>query len=373
MRNAHQQINPALLDQLQPVVRRACWQRVSTSLAITWIALAFVGLIVLLLNRSAESALDPYLPSAWIWMVVLVGIGSIAAIVFAFVSMPSAQTMAHRVEEEFPDLDSVLLTAIEQTPDRTEGLSFFQYDVIRKSLHHSLEEKWASVVPGWKIFSSTFGAFVGLVGAAAASLMLFMLPTPEFDSSIHLFGDTKEPVRLNLECIVQPGHTEIERGTNLLVLAEFPIDSPPEAELHYTSANAKGDEKEGGRVVSMSKSLDDPVFASRIMQVQHPLTYHVEFGDGVSEEFNVSVFDFPRLLRTDVGLTYPTYTKLPEKTLQDTRRFSAVVGTDAKLMFNLNKEVTSATLKPDIAKGANGAKGETLQLSRNQDLSLIHI
>ena len=72
-----------------------------------------------------------------------------------------------------------------------------------------------------------------------------------------------------------------------------------------------------------------------------------------------------------MGLTYPTYTKLAEKTLQDTRRFSAVVGTDAKLMFNLNKEVTSATLKPAIAEGANGAKGEALQLPQNQDNPLL--
>ena len=370
MSNVHQEMNPALLDQLRPVVRRELWRRLSSSLAITWIALAFAGLLVLLLNRSAESALDPYLPSAWIWMAALVGIGSIAAIVFALASMPGAQTLAHRVEKEFPELDSVLLTAIEQTPDKTEGLSFFQYDVIRKAIHHSLKANWASAVPGWKILSSTFGAMVGLFGAAAASFMLFMLPTPEFNSSIHLFGDIDQPVKLNLDCIVQPGHVEIERGSNLLVLAEFPNDSPPEAELHYTSANGdgEGDEETNGRVVSMSKSLDDPVFASRIMQVQHPLTYHVEFGDGVSKEFNVSVFEFPRLVRTDVGLTYPKYTQLPPKNLQDTRRFSAVVGTDAQLFFNLNKEVTSATLKPEVT---DGTSGEALQLSQNQENPLL--
>ena len=359
MSSAKQPINPALLDQLRPVVRREQWRLVISFLAIVWIVLAIVGLLVFALNRSAESALDAYIPSAWTWLAGAGAIGTLIAIILALFSMPNAESMAHRVEEEFPDLDSVLLTAIEQKPDEAEGLSFFQYDVIQKAIHHSFDEQWTSVVPGWKLFSSSFGAIAGLVGIVAAGLMLFFLPTPEFDTSIHLFGDIEEPVKLDLSCNVQPGNTEIERGTNLFVLAEFAKDSPPEATLHYSTES--GDE----RVVSMTKSLDDPVFASRIMQVQKPLTYRVEFADETSATFAVSVFDFPRMLRTDVRLTYPKYTNLPKKTLQDTRRFSAVVGTDAKLQFNLNKQVTSATLLSET-KGA-----DPLQLSQNEENPLL--
>ena len=189
MSSTSQQINPALLDHLRPVVRRERWRRVIVSLAITWIVLALIGLIVFVFNRSAQSSLDPFLPSAWIWIAAVGGIATFAAIAFALSLTPSAATMAHRVEEEFPELDSVLLTAIQQQPDETDGLSFFQYDVIQKAINHALHEKWTSVVPGWKLFSSSFGAIAGLVGIVAAGLMLFFLPTPEFDTSIHLFGD----------------------------------------------------------------------------------------------------------------------------------------------------------------------------------------
>ena len=356
---SYQQINPALLNKLLPAVRRERWRLVISFLAMTWIALAIVGLIVYALNQSAESALDPYLHRAWIWILALGGIGSLAAIAFAFFSMPTAETMAHRVEKTYPELDSVLLTAIEQKPHKTEGLSFFQYDVIQKAVHHSFEKKWASVVPGWKLFSSSFGAIIGLIGIFLTCYMLFMLPSPEFDSSIHLFSDAAQPVKFNFECIVQPGNTEIERGTHLLVLAEFAKDSPSEADLHYT--NESGED----RVVSMNKSLDDPVFASRIMQVEHPLTYWVTFADEMSEKFDVGVFEYPRLVRTDAELNYPTYTKLPQKSLQDTRRFSAVVDTEAKLLFHLNKEVTSATLRPV------STDNETLPLSQNKENPLL--
>ena len=267
--------------------------------------------------------------------------------------------MAHRVEKTYPELDSVLLTAIEQTPHETEGLSFFQHDIIQKAVHHSFEKKWASVVPGWKLFSSSLGAIIGLIGICLACFMLFMLPPPAFDSSIHLFSDAQQPVKFNLECTVQPGHTEIERGTHLLVLAEFAKDSPSEADLYYT--NESGED----RIASMTKSLDDPVFASRIMQVEHPLTYWVKFADQTSEKFSVNVFEYPRLVRTDAELNYPKYTNLPQKSLQDTRRFSAVVGTEAKLLFHVNKEVRSATLRPV------STDNESITLTQNKENLLL--
>ena len=112
MSSAKQPINPALLDQLRPVVRREQWRLVISFLAIVWIVLAIVGLLVFALNRSAESALDAYIPSAWTWLAGAGAIGTLIAIILALFSMPNAESMAHRVEEEFPDLDSVLLTAI---------------------------------------------------------------------------------------------------------------------------------------------------------------------------------------------------------------------------------------------------------------------
>lgn len=347
------QMNPALLDQLRPVLRRECLRRVSVSLAITWLLVALIGLLVLALNQSAESVLDAYLHDAWIWIAGLAAVGTVVAVAFAWFSMPTAQGIAKQVESQFPELDSVLLTAIEQAPDSNEGLSFFQYEVIKKAIHHSFEEKWASVVPLWKLLSSSAGAVIGLVGLVASCLMLLMMPAPELDESIHLFSDIEKPVSLVLKCEVQPGDVEVERGRNLLVLAEFPQDTPPKAELHLTRES--GEE----RVIPMTKSLDDPVFAARIMQINQPLTYRVIFAEEESDEFQVTVFDYPQLLRSDVQLNFPKYTNLPEKKLQDTRRFSAVVGTQATLQFHLNKEVASATLR---AKDENV---QPIELSRD--------
>ncbi len=50
------------------------------------------------------------------------------------------------------------------------------------------------------------------------------------------------------------------------------------------------------------------------------------------------------LLKADAKITYPSYTKLPEKVIKDTRHISVVEGSDVTLTFTLNKPVTTAKL-----------------------------
>ncbi len=61
---------------------------------------------------------------------------------------------------------------------------------------------------------------------------------------------------------------------------------------------------EAGEVtaVVMPKSLDDPVFAARIPIVDTALKYRVEYDQKQTEEFLVTVFDYPRLLQADAKI-----------------------------------------------------------------------
>jgi hypothetical protein len=76
------------------------------------------------------------------------------------------------------------------------------------------------------------------------------------------------------------------------------------------------------------------------------LTYRVEYGGETTRDFKVTTFEFPRLERADARVTYPEYTGLAEKTIEDTRRVSAVEGSALGYTFHLNKPVKSATLVP---------------------------
>ena len=70
---------------------------------------------------------------------------------------------------------------------------------------------------------------------------------------------------------VDPGDTEIERGTSLQVMVRFEKKLPFEVTLHHQGGAAVSQQ------VSMSQSLDDPVFACRLSNVQHDMVYHVSY------------------------------------------------------------------------------------------------
>ena len=56
------------------------------------------------------------------------------------------------------------------------------------------------------------------------------------------------------------------------------------------------------------------------------------------------MFEHPQLDRADADLTYPDYTGLPAKRIEDTRRITAVEGSQLELTLQLNKPVQSALL-----------------------------
>ena len=321
-------INPTLDEQLDSVVRRERFRRVCSFLAVAWILVAVASAVVLLINRAAASELDAFIPNAWIWLASGAAAATILAIVFAAMTSKSVAHVARQLELDFPELDSVLVTAIEQRPGKNRKLSFLQQDVIRAAVYHGYHHNWKRIIPTWQLSLATFAAVIGLAGVCIGGLALWFTDPPESNSSVHLFDDVQVRKGFDYQLTVQPGNTEIERGTSLLVLAQFANDVPPKAELCFQTVEG------GERIVPMKKSLDDPVFASRISQVTQPLTYTVTYDEKASDKFKVAVFDYPKLIRSDADLTFPTYTQMPEKKLQDVRRISAIVGTTARLSFS---------------------------------------
>jgi hypothetical protein len=103
--------------------------------------------------------------------------------------------------------------------------------------------------------------------------------------------------------------------------------------------------------------------------------------DESTRDFNVKVFEHPRLDRADATLHFPEYTKLPERTVPDTRRVSAVEGSKLDVAFQLNKPVkyahlvakdgTKIPLEVDAKKPLATLRDMTVQQSHNFELALI--
>ncbi len=109
----------------------------------------------------------------------------------------------------------------------------------------------------------------------------------------------------------------------------------------------------------MIRSLEDPTFAGRVESVETDLAYRVEYAGKSTDTFQVKVFEYPELVRTDARLVFPRYTSLEPKTVEDIRHVTAVEGTELTLLCRLNKDVVTATLVD--------AESKAIELKQDQE------
>src|SRR5262249_20817426 len=124
-----------------------------------------------------------------------------------------------------------------------------------------------------------------------------------------------------------------------------------------------------------------PVFGGSVPEVTGDLFYRIEYANEQTRDFKVTVFEHPRLERADAHLTFPEYTGLPEKTIPDTRRVSAVEGSRLDLTLQLNKQVKSARLVAkdnstvplaiETNKPTVSLKSFPVQASKSYELQLV--
>ncbi|HEX7379547.1 MAG TPA: hypothetical protein VF278_20660 [Pirellulales bacterium] len=330
-------IDPRLSQQLEKVAIRIRRLRFWRGLAAVWLLSAGTGVLLAGMEKNAGWQLPQ--ASTAIFTVAL----ALAAYLGwkAHRSCRDYQAVAERLEAGYPELQSCLRTALEQRPLH-EGwrFSFLQDRVIRQALNHAYRHNWPSLVPGRRIAAAI------MASGAAFALMLFVLAGLDSTAATARRPATLQPESAatadDLTFTVEPGDTEVERGSSLLVLARFQGPQPTGATLVYGAPHA---ETTAGPIrLNMAKSLDDPVFGERIAAVDGPLDYHVEMAEKSSRHYHVAVFEYPKLLRADARLVYPDYTGSDERLIEDVRTVSAVEGTELTLLCHLNKPVASASL-----------------------------
>ena len=322
-----------LYNQLFPVVRRFHFRRVMLALAFVWsIASAIAGGLYLLNQLGLFDPRPFALP-----ILVVTGVVTLLTIIFASRTAKTTERVAHDLEQQFPELDATLLTAIEQEPFDGRRYSYLQRDVLRRAVAHSFQNHWPATVPGWQMLATPLVAFVVLASFAIGMIGIVFGSTDLPRDTTIAFNDAVIDTT-SLKVSVEPGDTEVERGTSLLVLARFETGLPPETKLIFRGADGLES------TLPMNKSLEDPVFGGRIPDINEAIEYSVSYAAEQTDWFDVTIFEFPKLMRADANLKYPNYTKRSEKRVQDFRRISAVQGTVAEVSFFLNKPMQSATL-----------------------------
>lgn len=359
-----------LRDQLRAVADRYRSLRLWKSLATIWLIAAVAGGVLLWLKMRSE----------WTLQAEVLVVGA-AALVMAFgmvclanLSFRDPKWAAYRIEKRFPDLEERLITAVGQRRNAKDGsYGYLQSAVLDETLSHAKIRGWTSAVSQAQLARARWLNVPALLLLTLVLVGLWTqrgpaLPVPDEAIARTLRG--AEAPRIT----VVPGNDEIERGSRLIVTAEFHGTVPKEAAL--IAADSRGIQR-----FEMTRNLKDPIFSGQVFDVNEALSYHVAFPGGQSETYQVTVFEYPRLVRADARLSYPTYTQLDDRLIEDTLRVTAVEGSALTWLCHLNKDVREAKLvdedgnetdlSPDSA--APHAFAATIELTRSRrwELQLV--
>ncbi|MFA6544021.1 MAG: hypothetical protein WCS99_06325, partial [Limisphaerales bacterium] len=354
-------IAPLLNEHLEPVARRYRRLQLWRGLALCW---ALAGLLAIALGafgleyRIAVPLVGFLGFAAALWM----GLGCLAA-------KSDAHWLALQIEQQHPELKTVLLAALEQKPDADGQFSFLQQRVIAEAVVHGQNLGWSDAFPARHLLLAH--------AAHLAAFAFFLAALMGLRTNTIATVEKLAAAKAALDSVyVTPGDTQVERGNSLVVLAKFEGKLPPGATL------VLGAGTNVTRSIALTKALDDPVFGGTVPEVNESFAYRVEFAGQRTREFTVKVFDHPKLERADVKIRFPAYTQLPEKTIEDTRRVSAVEGSTLNYTLQLNKPVKSARLLPkkdgeivalttDATKAFATLPGFVLTNSQSYQLELV--
>ncbi|OHB65611.1 MAG: hypothetical protein A2Y77_11020 [Planctomycetes bacterium RBG_13_62_9] len=324
-------IEQALREQLRPIVDRRRSLDMAWRLSVYWLLAGIAGILLFAAGRLGGWTSPLAIPA----LCVAVALMTIWALFRSRRMQPDYHAVARDIEQQHPDIKALLLAAIEQKPQGPDGrLGYLQMQVIREAVVHATGHDWLQSISAKRL------ALANLARMAAFSLLLFalVLMWPDFHRSSS--STTAGTPRRGYSVTVTPGDAEVERGTPVVILARFEGRIPPSATLRF------GPSGKDQQQMPLTRSLDDPVFGGIIPEVGSDVVYHVEYAGKRTRDYTISVYQSPELVRADARITYPAYTKLPQKVVEDTRQISVVEGSEVVLTFTLNKAVTTARLAP---------------------------
>lgn len=316
--------------------------------------LLFAFVVVLIFNRQ-ELTTDG--------QAIAIGVAALSLLVMCFLAVWSmlsfrdVKWVAMSIEQRYPSLNQRLLTAIDQ---REDELGYLQQRVIKEARDHSRQNPWQEVVSSVWLFFSGIGGIV-ITGALVLGIFILANPLPQ-SSAIALAINSQS----GLSITVSPQDIEVERGTGVAITADFGVAFDPSGLPDRAKVLATRDDESTARLV-MTQNLSDPIVAVAIPEVLESFDYLVRIPGWQSDTYRITAFDYPALLRSDALITYPSYTNLAEKTIEDTVRVSAVVGSKVTWKCFLNKSVAKAELVP---KGSQSPLAMTVSEENIASLNL---
>jgi hypothetical protein len=260
----------------------------------------------------------------------------------------SDHDIARVIERKHPSLDALLLTAIEHEPEVDEPTGFLHERLIDRALAQAATQNWPVTVANKPYTRALVGAWIAMIAFLVTDVAL-RLQSSHRKVEVVKSQIEEEAKPTEFKATLTPGDTEIERGSRLIIEARFNGPVPADATLVVSEADGKERER-----LPMRLTVDEQVYGGMINKVERDTKYHVEFADQKSETHTITVFDFPALVRSDVIVTPPEYTKQPAKETKNTQKVTALEGSKIAWKIKVNKPLilasdTGAPVRKDVS------------------------
>ncbi len=322
----------ARIAEVREALRRARLMRHLTAVFIVGILLRGGFLLASLAGHPVPPAVDR-------WSILALFVLLVIALFRGRRNLWSDHDIARLIERKHPSLDSVLLTAIDHEPQSDEPTGYLHERLIDHALARAATQNWPVTVADKPYRRAAMGSV-----AAMATFVIVAITQILHDARIKrdapaslASAEETAGVTPAFTAALTPGDTEVERGSRLVVEARFTGSVPADATLVITQPD--GSERER---LPMRLTVDEQVFGGLISKVDRDSKYHVEFSGQKSQAHTITVFDYPALVRSDVKVTPPDYTKLPAKETKNTRKVSAMEGATIAWKIKVNKPLAAA-------------------------------
>ena len=377
-----------LIDRLRAIRRQWRWLTFSEGLlkCIGILALVMAGTVISL-AVSFQLWQGPF--SRWIRIAILLFsiVGAVYAVIRIFV-LPlrhklTDAAVASRLEstqtgEAFAAenrlLSAVQLWNILENNRLGYALEFVEHLIVQASRDMEQVQHKRVFQPEFRKIKRSAGVAVG--GVILLLLTHFLLPTAftgfaqAFQTLPKTLQDDQEYLKKSIQITkIQPGHVQIERGTDVNVAAEVGGHLGASVSLYYRVGNdgIRGSKPlpqaawqslpmhrtptDAGRSLQVSEVPRS--YSATLENVTRPLQYYISVKEVISEQYQITISNEPIVTRFQYRLNYPAYTQLQSQTLPaNVGDIQVLFGTEVVFTGESNKPLQKAHIAFDTSGNA---------------------
>ena len=250
----------------------------------------------------------------------------------------SDRDIARLIEQKHPSLDSLLLTALEHEPQAEEPAGYLHERLIDHALARSATQNWPVTVADKPYRRALAAAWIAVLAFLATDIALRLHSGLQKSKISNHQSAVPSPTPTSFTATLTPGDAEVERNSRVIIEARFTGPVPADATLITTGLDGTELERQPMRL-----TVDGQVFGGMIAKADRHTRYLVEFAGEKSAPHTLTVFDYPALVRSDVIVSPPDYTKLPAKETKNTQKVTALEGSKIAWKIQVNKPLLAGS------------------------------